>query len=842
MSASQTISAAPRGMTARVLDEPRYALAWALLTYVLCTLILGYPALTGGFLVTPISDQYIGGFPVRDFAAQSLKAGQGIPLWNPYIFGGLPYVAAMHGDIFYPTFLLRALLPTDIAMTWSFMIHMVLAGLFTYVFLRACGLGFWSSLIGGAAYMMSGPIASYVSPGHDGKLYVSALLPLLLFLLIRGVRDGRVWAWGGIALVTGLAVLSPHPQLLQYMLLAAGAFGLYLGFGSWNDARLERGVAIRRLAFALGAVAVGFLIGAIQYYPVLEYVDWSPRAGGKGYDHGVSYSFPISELFNMYLPQFTGILDNYWGDNGIHFHSEYLGPAMLILATAAIAATGQAAAMARSFKWFWLGVLVVSLLWALGGYTPFYLLIWNIVPGTQFFRAPSTMIFVTTFAVAVFTAIGAERLLTTRALNMKLVYAWGGAAAIIALLGVTGALTNLGVSLVGNAAYSPGMPVSERVMANQGALALGSLRSMAFTLIMLGVLWAVAMGKLPGRTAALTILAVLVADLWSIERKYWRFSGRASQVYASDPTVDYLKERNDSSRVLALVLADGAGRDMMLSGDGLMVHEVRQAFGYHGNEIGRYRRLSCSGRDCDGSNPFGPAFNQPHIRSLLNVRFLLTNLAPSQTVQQFTLPQLVGAPVTLVAGPARNASGTMVYLYEFPEANPPAWVASGAMKASDEDALATILDPRFNADMQRRVALIDTGSALPAISDPSVVPPPSPISATVRRPQHGRILVDLSAPAQDGNVLIVSENFYPGWEATVDGRAVTPERADYVLIGVPLAAGATQVELAFRSAPYDTGKMITFAAAAIGIALLLAGWFLDRRRRPPDHSLAAGAA
>ena len=67
-------------------DAPRYALAWAALLYVLLTLVLGYPALTGGFLVTPPSDQYIGGFPVRDFAAQSLKAGLGIPLWNPYIF------------------------------------------------------------------------------------------------------------------------------------------------------------------------------------------------------------------------------------------------------------------------------------------------------------------------------------------------------------------------------------------------------------------------------------------------------------------------------------------------------------------------------------------------------------------------------------------------------------------------------------------------------------------------------------------------------------------------------------------------------------------------------------
>ena len=82
----------------------------------------------------------------------------------------MPYIAAMHGDIFYPTFLLRMIMPTDVAMTWGFIIHIFLAGLFTYVFLRGIGYGFYGALVGGLAYMMSGQIASSVSPGHDGKL------------------------------------------------------------------------------------------------------------------------------------------------------------------------------------------------------------------------------------------------------------------------------------------------------------------------------------------------------------------------------------------------------------------------------------------------------------------------------------------------------------------------------------------------------------------------------------------------------------------------------------------------------------------------------------------------
>ncbi|MEO7084964.1 MAG: hypothetical protein ABI442_08425, partial [Gemmatimonadaceae bacterium] len=211
---------------------PRHATAWASLVYALATLTLAYPALAGLFLINPRSDQYQAGFQFREFAAQSLKSGHGFPMWNPFIQGGLPYVAAMHGDIFYPTFLLRMIMPTDMAMTWEFPIHLFLCGLVTYLFLRAWRFGYYSALIGGLAYMMGGSIAGTASPGHDGKLFVSAMLPLILLLLTRGIRDGRLWAWGGAALTIGLAVLSPHPQALQYLLLVAGAFALYVAFAN----------------------------------------------------------------------------------------------------------------------------------------------------------------------------------------------------------------------------------------------------------------------------------------------------------------------------------------------------------------------------------------------------------------------------------------------------------------------------------------------------------------------------------------------------------------------------------------------------------------------------------
>src|SRR6185436_11526734 len=312
----------------------------------------------------------------------------------------MPFVAAMHGDIFYPTFLLRMIMPTDVAMTWGFIIHIFLAGLFTYVFLRDLGYGFFGALVGGLAYMMSGQIASSVSPGHDGNLFVSALFPLALMFLRRGTWVGKGWTWGAFALVVGLSVLSPHPQLLQYMLLASGAYALFLAFTTLDGVRLPRNLAIKRLAFALGAVIVGLAIGAVQYLPVREYVKWSPRAGGlPDYQVATSYAWPPEEIFNSYLPQFSGMLNNYWGRNGIHLHSDYVGVIVLILAGAAF--LGLRADPRRKQIIFWSIALLISVLWSLGSATPFYLIPYYIVPGTKYFRAPATIFFVGTLAIAV---------------------------------------------------------------------------------------------------------------------------------------------------------------------------------------------------------------------------------------------------------------------------------------------------------------------------------------------------------------------------------------------------------------------------------------------------------
>ena len=472
--------------------EPAHPTLWASLALVLATLTLAWPGLTGQILFNPRSDQYTNGYGFRYFAEVWLRNGKGFPQWNPFLQGGVPYVAAMHGDVFYPTFLLRMMIGTAEAITWEFPIHIFLAGLFTYLFLRAWRLPFVASVIGGLAYMMSGSIAGLALPGHDGKLFVAALFPLCLHLLTRGVRDGRTWAWGAFALAIGLALLSPHPQLFQYLLLAAGSYSLFLAFATHEGVgKLATAVAVRRLAYAAGGVALGMLIGAIQFWPLLAYKAYSPRAAGHDWATATSYSLPIEETLNAYLPQFSGILTKYWGQNGIHFHSDYFGVVALVLMGAAFGTSRL-----KSFKRFWAVCGLVTLVWAYGGHTPFYHLI-MLVPGTTYFRAPSTIIYITAFSVSVLAAIGAERLLRGQVAR-RYATTWAIAAGVFALfvsfggyrilVGIAGAL--IGLDYPAQVRDQVSSVIAARAEPNLGEAVLGAWRSFLFAALTAGVLWA----------------------------------------------------------------------------------------------------------------------------------------------------------------------------------------------------------------------------------------------------------------------------------------------------------------------------------------------------------------
>ena len=481
-----------------------------------------------------------------------------------------------------------------------------------------------------------------------------------------------------------------------------------------------------------------------------------------GYGWSTLFSLPPEELFGTYLPEFFGILDTYWGRTGIHFQSDYYGAAVLVLAGAAFFS------QRRTERRFWLVLGGVVLLWCLGGYTPFFHLVYALVPGTKYFRAPSTMFFLTAFAVAALAGQGAEAALEGRVRRGYLV-GWVVAAAVVALLAIGGALTNAATLMATPNLY-------DVVVNNAPHVTFGAVRGLLAVAATWAVILLLARGRITARHATWALATLIALDLWSEERLYWLWSPPASITYASNPAIDSILAQHETGRVLTAATSRAVPGDADLEYDGLMVHKIRLVTGHHSNELRRYDVLI----DKDGGER---RVFDPKVWALLNVRYLYTDLD--------SLP-MPGA--RKIVGPVRDAAGSMVSLYRLPGDNPAAWVVPLAAKAPDDQALATILDPRFSP---LRAAIFDTAARVPVTLNPTSLPPPLTVTANVTRYDPGHITVALSAPAPAGATLVVSENEYPGWSATVDGHPSAIGRVDYTLIGVPLTAGSRTVDLVY---------------------------------------------
>ena len=817
----------------------RFPTGVAAAIYATVTALAYIPFLLGGRVLLPEMSDQRDGYAFRAFAADYVRQAGDVPGWSPYIFGGMPFTAnTAHGDtLFLPTALLRIILPVDVAMALGFLVFTALAGIFTFVFLRALRLSWAASFVGGAAYMFTGQVMSMASPGHDGKLFVSALLPLALTFLYRAtaLRDWRQYVYFGVTV--GLAILTPHFQMTYYMLMAAGFFWAFMVF--FSDERAGAAPWWRSGLFFGGSIALGAGIAAVQLVPFFDYLPFSPRgvAGSTstGWEFAIGWAMPPEELLNSVWPAFSGMLDTYWGRNQFKLHSEYIGAAVVLLAVLAFRLTSH-----RRMAWFFVFLAAYGALFALGGYTPFYRIPYAVLPLIKGTRAVSMIYTLTSFSIAVLAAFGTQWL----ASGATVIRTGGKQGRQVlsdrTILGVPrpmaiGVMVFAGFALLAAVgAWRPlmeGFETASRYIngACSGALPQCIDRSYpgfvadSFRVLLFGL--AVAAMALPqvrrrwaSETWALAVAAIILLDLYSVERKFLRFSPRAAETLARDEIVQTLQRDSSLFRVLPV-------HGSYLGNNYLMVHRVRTAFGYNGQEIHRYDELM------GGKNRWTYAMNPttwPNLFTLLGVKYVILD-------QQAELPLLEP-----IGGATRTYDGSTAFLYRVRQPTPYAYVVGEALRVGqpDADVTATLLNPRFDP---RRLVIVPADAPVGRDSL-AQLPPPVELPASVHEVRPGHLTVQLARPASDSAFVVLAENYFPDWHATVDGRPAPVIRAQTTLMAVPIAPGAQRVELEFRSASYALGRTITLVTVIGVIALTVVTAVLARRRRTVVVPVKAGAA
>lgn len=401
-----------------------------------------------------LSDLVLENYQWKTFIRKSIAQGE-IPLWNPYQFSGIPFLAAGQQSALYPFSILYYVMPLTAAYGWFTVVQLGLAGVLMYGFLRS-GLnsGRFGAAIAGVTYQLSAFFI--ISAVFPMIIAAAAWLPLLLWMIefivqqrpLFGRPSSVPWAVIG-AVALGCNILAGHVEITYYTLLI---MGYYAAARLWRQPPGEQRKIvwlIQRGVWLAGMVALGLALGAVQFIPLFEFAGMNFRSGSASYEQVIGWAHPLRDLLQFALPNFYGnpshhhyvdvfsrelvpVTVNAFGqpinhtDWGIKNYVEgalYVGILPLALAAYAVIAALiprfrtvkgeklpdrlplQEGYRVRAVIFALLALLGLTFMFGLPTYRLLYLL-----PGIDQLHSPFRWIYAVTFSVAVLAGFGADQL------------------------------------------------------------------------------------------------------------------------------------------------------------------------------------------------------------------------------------------------------------------------------------------------------------------------------------------------------------------------------------------------------------------------------------------------
>lgn len=700
-------------------------------------------------------------YPLHQYIRQTLRAGD-LPLWNPHQFIGHPVIGNPHAALFYPATWFMWLVGVERGMNLALAFHTFLAAWGMAWLTRGFGAGQSGAILGGVVYAMSGWAAARYYIGHYNLLIVFAWTPWLMAAYRHALARGTSGALlPGIA-IFGLVLLAGHPPLTVYTLMALVAL---LAYHALTAADLLRGGGYAALRLA-ALLAGGGVLAAALVIPAAELTLVSARSGFD-LSFANSFALPPAQLISLALPGFFGNPKVppyfYWGADFFEEFTAYVG--LLPLIALPVALRWRAAGAFRHL-WFFLGMIGLGLVISVGLDGALMPVLWRWLPGFTAFRTPARGLYFVLLGLsgltATFvTALGREHPDERRKALQPALKVW---LPIGAALAFGGAVFFSG--WYASASHVEPMPLRALIVA--GALASAGVIALGVWL----ALWMWAEGR---RRALLLTGIVVVLDAWHVAIPIITVSPiREDGVWAGAR----INVPNGAAGEYGRVVGPG-GFENLASVTGHF-----NVAGYDPLPVERYRRLR------EMSDPNEP---QSAVNTLLGVKYFLTE-KPYENPDW----ELIGI-----------AERGIFYRRKTPF--PRAWIAQTIQVEANDDAVWARIGAG-NDDL-RNLTFVDRAVDCPATGAGEAEIITYRPNDVVIRTRGG------------GGLLILSDQYYPGWRAVVDDQGAEIVRADTVFRGICVPAGEHTVRFEYRPLSLYIGVAISavgwLVAALWGLALAL---------------------
>jgi hypothetical protein len=730
-------------------------------------------------------------FPQRVYLARSLLAGQ-IPLWDPDLFLGAPFLANPQTAVFYPPSWLFMLGPVQTVYTVQLVLHTFLAAYFTYALARhACGAVPLAAVVGGMAYAFGGFAVGQV--GHLNQLSAAAWLPAVLLAYQRFVTtlSPRWIALGALALA--LQLLAGHPQETYMTLIVLGIFGLVGAPWRHHTRLIKLGVG------GIVLCGLGALLAAAQLLPTLELTPLSIRGGGVEWKDAVAGSLPWYLAVRVLFPPFWVKVPN----------TEFLAYAGVVSVTlgflALLAARGRAVL-------FGAVLCALGLFLALGENNGSYAVVFSSMPGFDTFRVPARWLLLWEFGAALLAALGADwigrgaRIAPRRPITLLRV-------ALVAFILVAGLAWQLQEGEEFAQRRTPGLWLALAA----ATLAVGALPHLGRPVLAMGLLVGLAGGELwaaadasPARQAPPSVVTQGETVDWLHGHGVTdaeRLLSIAKPEYVPTREQVLVAAAGDVSESLAYAAIVAQKWHDTLAPNVPLQYGLNTADGYDGGVLPLLRWVRLSSLVVPEPRPDGVLLSRlnmlpdSRVLDLLGVRYVIANsgVAAGPGLTQ----QVDFGDLQVLARPNPVPRDVLVF---------------SANVGSDESALARMRSADF--DPNREIVL---ASGQPQLGN---LPP---IAIQPQTSSADRMRTHVSMP--QAGYLLQREAWYPGWKARVDGVEVRVERADVLYRAIPLSQGEHDVEVYFESATFQRGVLLSLVGLVITCALLALPIIRTRVRR-----------
>lgn len=760
-------------------------------------------------------------FPTYRFAAAQLQQAT-LPLWNPTLYGGAPFIGDIQaGFLYIPNLILFYLWPNfDYrVMQWLAVGHFYWAGLGMYVFLRFVGRGQASeyapensggrwpnrqlsrpaAIFGAIAFQFADPLLL-----HFGNLNLIAVLSWLPWILAV-YRQALVWRslrWAGIAgFLFAFANFAGHAQSSFYIGMVLALYTLAhwaLKVGDWRSAERIRRVTIPQviavIQYPLMTATLTTLLTAPILLPAFELARLTERSTFT-YQDTVAFSLAPTQLIGLITPGFFGRGPALHWSLWSRVETPYAGVATLIFAVGALLLVN---ANVRRHLWAWVWIALVGFATALGIYAIIHGWLALLIPLFDQFRAPARALLLWTFGVAVLAAFGVDalqRLCGGRLLAGEQLVAnetdqqlagektwyqllrWGA----LGLMGIAVPLSYFALLLT---------------QENETAFLRSSIVALALTMaagFWLGTWALIAMarhGWFRPTTLGLLLVGLLFFDLAA--------TGAYTDISTSDPTTGY-----QHAAIVDFLRSDAAapvGRiDTLTDIQGLWQPDSAALWGLEDvGGIANPLMLDHWHRLWEGLGG-----RQGALYDMLHVTHVIVRDGTPLPEGKFTLA--FDAPDELA-------------VYQNTEAMARGWLVHDLVAVADQQAaLAALQTPTFAPATQ---AVMQTSEA----ALPPTAPATGAESVTVVERSNNQLTVAVEASAP--GLLVLSEIWYPGWRATVNNVDTPVEQVNVALRGVAVPAGTNTVVLRFVPDSWRAGLL----SAVAGWILLIIVFVFEKSR------------